>query len=139
MKDDNFLIKHLNPEGLHKNPAYTQAIIVSGTAKTIYIGGQNAVDASGNIIGKGNIKEQVEQIFKNLRIILDASGAGLENIVKWNIYVVENQPIEPGFEVFQKVWDKRHNPPIITTVFVPKLGNSDFLVEIEATAIVPQN
>jgi enamine deaminase RidA (YjgF/YER057c/UK114 family) len=139
MKDDNFSIEHINPEGLHKNPAYTQAVIVSGAAKTIYIGGQNAVDASGNIVGKENIKEQVEQIFKNLRIILDASGAKLENIVKWNIYVVDNQPIEPGFEVFQRVWDKRRNPPVITTVFVPKLGNPDFLVEIEATAIVPQN
>ena len=140
MKDENFSIEHLNPEGLHKNPAYTQAVIVSGAAKTIYIGGQNAVDASGNVVGKGNMKEQVEQIFKNLRIILETCGARLENIIKWNIYVVENEPIEPGLEVFQSVWDKRQNPPIITTVFVSKLGNPEFLVEIEAVAaIVPQN
>ena len=48
-------VQHLNPAGLHKNPAYTQAIVVSGNATTIYVGGQNAVDAAGNIVGKGDL------------------------------------------------------------------------------------
>ena len=44
-------VQHLTPEGMHRNPAYSQAVIVSGPARTIYIGGQNAVDATGNIVG----------------------------------------------------------------------------------------
>src|SRR5215469_13814070 len=48
-------VHHLNPETLHKNPAFTQVITVTGPAKTIYIGGQDAVDAQGNIVGKGDL------------------------------------------------------------------------------------
>jgi enamine deaminase RidA (YjgF/YER057c/UK114 family) len=51
-------VQHINPEGLHKNPAYSQAVVVSGAAKTVYVGGQNAVDASGAVVGKGDMKTQ---------------------------------------------------------------------------------
>lgn len=135
---DNFSVEYVNPGGLHKSPAFTQAIVVSGAARTIYIGGQNAVDSGGRLVGAGDFKAQCEQVFKNLQIALEAAGANLENVVKWNIYVVEGQSIETGFEVFQQVWGKRENPPIITTVFVPRLGNPEYLVEIEATAVVAQ-
>ncbi|CAN5573863.1 RidA family protein [soil metagenome] len=131
-------VQHLNPEGMHKNPAYSQAIVVSGVAKTVYVGGQNAVDAAGAVVGKGDMQAQTEQVFKNLQIALEAGGAKLENIVKWNIYIVEGQPIEPGLAVFQRVWGNRPNPPVITGVYVAKLANPDFLVEIDAMAVVPQ-
>jgi enamine deaminase RidA (YjgF/YER057c/UK114 family) len=48
-------IKHLNPEGLHKNPAYSQAVAVAGPVKTVYVGGQNAVDSEGKLVGKGDL------------------------------------------------------------------------------------
>ena len=115
MKTTETSMQHLNPEGLHKNPAYSQAIVVSGAAKTVYVGGQNAVDASGAVVVKGDLKAQTEQVFKNLQTALEAGGAKLENVVKWNIYIVEGQPIEQGLEVFQRVWGKRQNPPVITT------------------------
>ena len=50
--------------------------------------GQNAVDTSGNVVGKGDVKVQSEQIFKNLETALAAGGAKLDDVVKWNIYVV---------------------------------------------------
>jgi hypothetical protein len=49
-------VQHLNPDGLHKNPAYSWAIVVTGNVKTVHVGGQNAVDSSGEIVGKGDIK-----------------------------------------------------------------------------------
>ena len=49
------VVQHLNPDGLHRNPAYSHAVLVSGGRKTLYVGGQNSVDASGNIVGKGDI------------------------------------------------------------------------------------
>jgi enamine deaminase RidA (YjgF/YER057c/UK114 family) len=78
-------VEHINPDGLSKNPAFTQVVTVTGPGKTIYIGGQDSVDASGTIVGKGDIKQQVEQVFKNLQSALKASGAELEHIIKWNI------------------------------------------------------
>jgi enamine deaminase RidA (YjgF/YER057c/UK114 family) len=131
-------VQHINPEGLSKNPAFTQMITVTGQVKTIYIGGQDAVDASGNIVGKGNIKQQTEQVLANLQTALKAAGAGLEHVIKWNLYVVQGQPLQPGFEVFQQVWGRRPNPPVITAAFVSGLANPDFLLEMDAIAVVPQ-
>lgn len=134
----NGQVQHVNPDALSKNPAFTNVISVTGNVKTIYIGGQDAVDASGTIVGKGNIKQQTEQVFSNLQAALKAGGAELENIIKWNIYIVQGQPIQPAFEVFQNVWGRRPNPPAITVMFVFGLANPEFLVEMDAIAVVPE-
>lgn len=131
-------VQHINPDGLSKNPAFTNVIVVTGPAKTIYIGGQDSIDASGKIVGKGDIKQQTEQVLKNLITALQAADAGLEHIIKWNIYVVQGQAIQAAFEVFQQVWGHRSNPPAITMAFVAGLANPDFLVEMDAVAVVPE-
>jgi len=123
---------------LSKNPVFTQVVTVTGPVKTIYIGGQDAVNASGAIIGKGDIKQQAQQVLKNLQTALRASGAELEHIIKWNVYVVQGQPLRPAFEVFQRTWGRRSNPPAITMIFVAGLANPDFLVEMDAIAVLPQ-
>ena len=135
--DGGGFVQHINPEGLSKNPAFTNVVAVTGAVKTVYIGGQDAVDASGKIVGKGDIKAQAEQAFANLQTALAAAGAGLEHVVKWNIYVVQGQSLQPGFEVFQRIWGGRPNPPAITMMFVAGLANPDFLLEIDAVAVVP--
>lgn len=130
-------VTHLNPEGLHANPAFSQVVTVEGRARTVYIGGQNAVNAAGEIVGKGDIAAQAAQIFRNLEIALEAAEAGLEHVVKWSVYVVQGQPTAPAFEVFRQVWGSRPNPPLITVLFVAGLANPDFLMELEAIAVVP--
>lgn len=119
-------VLHINPENLHTNPAFTNVITVPGPVKTIYICGQDAVDASGKTVGKGDLKQQVIQVLENLKEALKAAKAGLEHIIKWNVYVVEGQSLEVGFEAFQEVWGNPPNPPAITTVFVSGLANPDF-------------
>lgn len=131
-------VSYINPDSLNKNPAFTNVIVVTGSVKTVYIGGQDAVDASGNIVGKGDIKKQTEQVLANLQTALKAGGAELEHVVKWNLYVVQGQPLEPGFEAFQQFWGPRPDPPAITMVFVSGLANPDFLIEMDAIAVVPQ-
>lgn len=131
-------VRYINPADLIKNPAFTNVIVVTGNVKTVYVGGQDAVDASGAIIGKGDIKAQAEQIFKNLQTALEAGGAKLEHVIKWNVYVVQGQSPQPAFELFQRVWGNRPNPPAITVLFVAGLAHPDFLCEIDAVAVVPQ-
>jgi len=133
----NGQVQYLNPEDLSKNPAFTNVITVTGPVRTIYIGGQDALDASGAIVGRGDIKLQTEQVLTNLQAALKAGGGELEHNVKWNIYVVQGQAIQPAFEVFQRVWGRRPNPPTITVMFVSGLANPDFLVEMDAIAVVP--
>jgi enamine deaminase RidA (YjgF/YER057c/UK114 family) len=131
-------VQHINPDELSKNPAFTNVIVVTGQMKTIYIGGQDALDASGQIVGKGDIAKQTEQVMKNLETALQAAGAGLEHVIKWNLYLVQGQPLEPGFAVFQRVWGRRPNPPAISMMYVAGLANPDFLLEMDAIAVVPE-
>ena len=130
-------VRHLNPDTRPVNPAFTNAVVVTGQVRTVYIGGQDAVNAAGEIVGKGDLRAQVRQVFVNLRGCLETAGAGLEHVVKWNVYVVRGQPIEPGYEVFGEVWGDRPNPPAITMAYVAALANPDFLVEMDAIAVVP--
>jgi enamine deaminase RidA (YjgF/YER057c/UK114 family) len=106
--------------------------------RTIYVGGQDAVDASGAIVGKGDIKAQTEQILKNIQAALAAGGADLEHVVKWNLYVVEGQSLREGFEAFQRFWGKRANPPAISFMFVAALAHPDYLAEMDAVAVIPE-
>jgi enamine deaminase RidA (YjgF/YER057c/UK114 family) len=131
-------VRYINPDSLNKNPAFTNVVVVEGNVKTVHIGGQDAVNASGEIVGKGDIVAQTEQIVRNLRAALAAGGAGPEHIIKWNVYVVEGQPLQAGFAAFQNAWPEVPNPPAITMVFVSGLAHPDFLVEMDAVAAVPQ-
>ena len=131
-------VKYINPDSLPKNPAFSNVVTVTGSVKTIYIGGQDAVDSSGAIVGKGDLKAQTEQILKNIQAALEAAGAQPEHVVKWNIYVLQGQSVQEGYAAFQSVWGNLPNPPVITVVFVASLGHPDFLAEIDAIAVVPE-
>jgi enamine deaminase RidA (YjgF/YER057c/UK114 family) len=71
-------------------------------------------------------------------VALAAGGAQLEHIIKWNIYVVQGQSLQAGFEVFRRLWGSRPNPPAITVMFVSGLAHPDFLVEMDAIAVLPE-
>ena len=131
-------IQHLNPDRLPRNPAFTQLVVVTGPVTTVYIGMQNAVDADRNIIGKGDIRAQTVQVLKNLQICLESAGARPEHIVRWNIYVAQGQPIQPAFEAGMHWWGSRPNPPANSVILVPGFTPPEFLVGIDAIAVVPQ-
>jgi enamine deaminase RidA (YjgF/YER057c/UK114 family) len=131
-------VRYINPDSLIKNPAFTNVVVVEGNVKTVHIGGQDAINASGEIVGKGDIVAQVEQVLANVRAALEAGGARPEHIIKWNLYVVEGQSLQAGFGAFQNAWPEVPNPPAITVVFVSALAHPDFLVEMDAVAVVTQ-
>jgi enamine deaminase RidA (YjgF/YER057c/UK114 family) len=96
------------------------------------------LDASGGMVGKGDIAAQTEQVLANVRAALAAGGARPKHIVKWNVYIVEGQPLRAGFAVFRNAWPEVPDPPAITGVIVSGLAHPDFLVEMDAVAVVPQ-
>ena len=131
-------VAYMSPEGLHKNPAYSQLVITKGPLKTIYIGGQNATTSEGQIVGKGDLKAQAAQTLNNLKIALAAGGASLSNVIKWNVYIVEGQDAKVAFQALQEDLKKMPHPPIITGVYVAALAQPDFLLEMDAVAVVPE-
>ncbi len=131
-------IAYINPDGLSKNPAFSQIVTTQGNGKTIYVGGQDAVNAQGEIVGKGDIAEQTEQVMKNLQTALSACGATFDNLVKLTIHIVQGQDLYRGFQASQKYLGGLKNPPAITGFFVAALAHPDFLVEIDSTAFIPE-
>jgi enamine deaminase RidA (YjgF/YER057c/UK114 family) len=126
--------RYVNPEGLHRSPAFSQAVVVEQPAKTIYIGGQNGVDADGKVVGP-TVAEQAVQALRNLATILESEGASLANIVHWTIAVADGHAFNDGVAAFQQVWNPADPPPAITVHVVAGLGPG-FLVEIDAVAVV---
>ncbi|HKP98113.1 MAG TPA: RidA family protein [Fibrobacteria bacterium] len=127
-------ITPVNPDSLHKNPAFSQGVLVEG-GKTLYIGGQNGILPDGSLAGK-DLASQTEQAYKNMIEILKSVGASQKNVVKQNIYIAKGQSIQEGFVAAQKVWGK--NPTAISVLIVEGLGTpgAGVLVEVDAIAVI---
>ena len=80
--------RFMNPTGVAASPAYTHAVEVSG-GKTIFISGQVALDEKGELVGRGDLREQTRKVFENLKRALAAAGARFEDVVKTTYYVVQ--------------------------------------------------
>jgi enamine deaminase RidA (YjgF/YER057c/UK114 family) len=128
-------VTHLNPRGVPSNPGFSQAVVVEGPARTIYVGGQNAVEPDGSMAG-ADAGEQARRALANLELVLAAAGAGLEHVVSWSILIVDGQPLQPAFLAFQDAWAMRGPPPALTVACVAALANPAFLIEISAIAVV---
>jgi enamine deaminase RidA (YjgF/YER057c/UK114 family) len=128
-------VRHVNPEGMHQSPAFSQAVVVESPTKTIYIGGQNGVGPDGQVVGD-TLGAQSAQAFANLATILEAEGATLADVVAWTIVVVDGHPIQEGLAAFQAAWDPADPPPAISVNVVASMANPAFLVEITAIAVL---
>ena len=130
-------ITYLNPEGMYQSPVFSQGIILPANARLLLIGGQNGVDEKGEIVGKGDVVAQTRQALDNLQKVLAAAGGRLEDLVKTTIIMQQDIDLGAAFGVWMSVWGQRPNPPTVTGFRVPGLANPDFLIEIEAQALLP--
>lgn len=126
-------ITRLNPDTLHKNPVFTQVVVVNHPATTIYVGGQNGVSLDGKVVG-ADITSQSKQAFKNVIAALGAAGATLRDVVKMTIYIVQGQSLLEAFAAVQPLQDRSAPPPAVSVIMVVGLANPEYLIEIEAVA-----
>ncbi|MET0298501.1 MAG: RidA family protein, partial [Flavitalea sp.] len=99
-------------------------------------GGQDAVNAKGEVVGKGDLATQTGQVMENIKLALESAGAGIENLVKLTIIIKQGEDIRQGFQASQKYLGRLKNPPAITGFFASALAHPDYLVEVEAIAFV---
>jgi len=125
----------INPDTVSKpiKPYFAQAV-KSSSGNLLFISGQISVDAKGNLVGKGDIKAQTRQVLENIQAILRSVGASLENIVKVTVFLTDLRNFEAVAEVRSEYF--KGNPPASTLVGVNGLVSPDFLIEIEAIAVV---
>ncbi|MRG61689.1 RidA family protein [Agromyces sp. CFH 90414] len=128
-------IEHLNPDSLHRNPAFSQGVLVRGDHDTLYVGGQNGTDASGAIV-PGGIGAQSAQAMRNVLAVLEAAGADQSNVVRLAILIVHGEDLQEAFEASMPVWGA--HATAITGAHVAALARPDALVEVEAIAAIPR-
>jgi enamine deaminase RidA (YjgF/YER057c/UK114 family) len=104
----------------------------------VYIAGQVSSDASGALVGEGNFEAQVEQVFKNVKLALEAAGATMADIVKLNSYLVAevSQDDLPKMRAIRDRYLNKEKPPASTLVVVSRLARPGWLIEIEAIAAI---
>lgn len=137
-KNDTPLVHFQNPAGLPSPPGFSQLVEIGSGVKLILISGQASLDATGQLIGANDFRVQVTQTFRNLEVALAAAGASFSDVVKLNYYCVESVPDSeiPVLREVRNLFLNTLQPPASTLVFVSRLVRPDWLVEIEATAVV---
>jgi len=111
---------------------YSHVVVVEAR-KTIFVSGQLARDAKGEVVGKGDMRAQIRQTGENIKVALAAAGATLRDVVKTNTYVTD---IEEFFKHTDVRMEYFGALPTSTTVEVRKLAHPDLLVEIEVIAMM---
>jgi enamine deaminase RidA (YjgF/YER057c/UK114 family) len=124
----------MNPETIAKPGGYSHVVEITGSGRIVYIAGQLGLKPDGQIAG--DFRAQCVQAFENLKSALASVGAGFDNVLKLNNYLVD---IKTNLPIYREVRDKYVNvkaPPASTTVGVPALARDDALFESEAIVLL---
>lgn len=128
-------IQRIRPEGLVSSPAFSHVAIVPPGATTIYVGGQNAVDADGALVGQGDVAVQSARALENAKTALAAAGARLSDVVQWTVLFVDGADLAAGYGAIAAELAS-DEPALVTAARVAGLGVPGALVEISAVAAV---
>ena len=123
----------VNPAGMAPPSGYSYAVVKGGTP--VFISGQVALDAAGKLVGAGDAAAQTEQVFRNLRSVVEACGGTLDDIVKINVYVTD-AAYRPAVAAARLRHFREGQYPASTYVVVSALAVPQLLVEIEAVAMI---
>ncbi len=121
----------LKLKSVHPTVGYSHA---AKAGDTLYIAGQVAQDVEGNVVGKGDFEAQARQVFTNLKNILEEAGGNLSDIVKMTTLLTHYDFIKG----YRKVRSERLTEPCPpnTLLLVESLALPEFMIEIEATAVL---
>ena len=129
-------IKHINPPGVSKSPAYTQ-VVTAKPGTIVWVSGQVAQNAKGEVVGKGDLKAQLTQAWENIKLSLEGAGATFQDVTKITTYIVNYKPtMRDDIRAARLKFMGAGEPPASTLVGVQSLASDDFLVEIEVTAVI---
>ncbi|HVV42106.1 MAG TPA: RidA family protein [Nitrobacter sp.] len=124
-----------HPEGLLRNPGFSQVVVASGR-RTVYISGQVSIDENGALVGGNDLAAQTTQTMRNLGLALSAAGATYADIVKITTYVVNYRPEQRAIVGKARGAFFDGVPPASTLVGVTALAMPEWLIEIEAVAVI---
>jgi enamine deaminase RidA (YjgF/YER057c/UK114 family) len=125
----------INPEDLPSPLTYTQVIVATGN-RLVFVAGQEPEDEHGNLVGPGDLAVQTRQVFANVGRALHAAGALPEDVTKITIFVVRYRPEHLSVIEVGRVALFGDHKPADTIVGVEALSRPEYLIEVEATAVI---
>jgi enamine deaminase RidA (YjgF/YER057c/UK114 family) len=129
-------VSFINPPELCPTFGWTHVAAVNG-GRTIYVSGQVSVNAKGEVVGRGDLRAQTRQALENVRLALASAGATFQDVVKTNLYVVGLKPEHvPIIREVRSQFVRADHPPVSTLVGISALVGPDWLIEIEAVAVI---
>ncbi|WP_417586666.1 RidA family protein [Pararhodobacter oceanensis] len=128
-------ITRFSPSGTHAPfSTYSHAVVVEGHQKLIFCAGQVAGDEHGNVLGPEDFEAQGELTIKNLKAVLAEANATLSDVVKLVTYVCNPHDVPKVRALIKKHFSE--NPPGNTICVISGLAHPDYLLEIDATAVI---
>lgn len=133
------MIRRVTSPALFPPPTYSHASVVEAGTRLAFLAGAVPLDADGQLVGEGDPVRQAEQVLVNLEEQLRAVGSDLAHVVATDVYVVSSDTA-----ALSAVWDVVEasglslGPHSSTLIGVACLGYTGQLVEITATAVVPE-
>jgi enamine deaminase RidA (YjgF/YER057c/UK114 family) len=125
----------IHPDGLHTPQSYTQVAVAAGS-RLVFVAGQAADDAVGNLVGAGDLAAQARQAFENVGRALRAAGARPQDVARITIYVVHHRAeYLPVIEAARIAVFGDHKPTD-TLLGVDTLAEPGYLIEVDAIAVV---
>ena len=112
---------------------YSHAVVGEGR-RTVYVAGQLSRNAEGVVVGKGDMRAQIRQVCENVRTALAAAGASVTDLTRTTTYVTDIDEFFKHVDVRSAFFGDE--PPVSTTVEVRRLAGPDFLVEMDAIAVL---
>jgi enamine deaminase RidA (YjgF/YER057c/UK114 family) len=127
-------IEKFGAPGVFDPPGYSQGIKVTGAQTILFLAGQVPYDAQGGVAHRGDFTSQARNVFGAVKKLVEAGGGTLANVVKITTYVTDVR-YRADFRV---VRDEFFGPrgPASTMVQVASLSHPDYLIEVEAIAVV---
>ncbi len=122
------------PDGVAPATAYTH--VVTGTGRLVAVSGQLALDERGELVGAGDAAAQAMRVFENLRRCLAAAGATFDDVIKLTYFVTDTAHM-PAVRAARDAYLDPERLPAASAVQVAALISPEFLMEIEALAVVP--
>lgn len=126
-------IERLRPAGLVSSPAFSHVAIVPPGATTIYVGGQDAVDETGALVGADDVAAQAVRAVENAEVALAAAGATLQDVIQWTVLFVEGVDLGAAYGAIAPKL-AAEEPPLVIAAMVSALGVPGALVEVSAIA-----
>lgn len=128
--------EYLTPAGLAPDGARRFAYSYGvRTGNVVWVAGQVARDRDGNLVGKGDVEAQCVQVFENLKAMVEASGGTLDDVVQTTTYITD-RPARAVVNAVRARYFREPHLPAATLLIISGLGDPEYLVEIEAVAVL---